>query len=174
MFIYKNKMSNSHQQVYRKKIISQSMIGNNPVSYRQFGEQQQIYYSQNQIIYPGALNNQQARQVQQLSISYQVPPIPKDLKQNIYQQIHHPMIHQRNQDHQQNIYQQNQYQNIYPNKLIYPQQQIQQNNIKNNQLISNNQIIKSQNDKYYNQVSISTINKLHSEKKKLYWMHMQG
>ena len=172
------------------------MAGNNSITYGQFGQQQPIYYGQNQITYPGMVNNQQARQVQQPSISYQVAPIPQ-VPQNIYQQAPHPMIHQQNQNqniHQQfpqnviypnnqyqniynqapqqntlyGVYQQNQYQNIYPNQLIYPQQQIQQNNPINNQLISNNQIIKSQNDKYYNQVSISNINKLHSEKKRSY------
>ena len=100
-------MSNSHniynQQVYRKKIISQNMIGNNSVSYGQSGQQESIYYGQNQIIYPGAANNQQAKQAQQPSISYQVPPIPQ-VQQNIHQQVPHPMIHQQNQN--QNIHRQ--------------------------------------------------------------------
>ena len=69
-------MSNSHniynQQVYRKKIITQNMSGNNSVSYGQSGQQQKINYGQNQIIYPEAVNKQQIRQVQQPSISYLV------------------------------------------------------------------------------------------------------
>ncbi len=159
------------QQAYRQNIISQNMEGNNSIAYGQFGQQQPIYYGQNQITYPGMVNNQQTRQVQQPSISYQVAPIPQVPKQYIYQQVPHQIIYQQNQNqniHQkvsqnviypknqyQNIYnqapqqntlhgvhQQNQYQNIYPNQLIYPLQQIQQNNTINNQLISNNQIPK--------------------------------
>ena len=145
------------QQAYGQNIISQNMSSNNSKAYGQFGRQQPIYYGQNQITYPGMVNNQQTRQVQQPSISYQVAPIPQVPKQYIYQQVPHQMIHQQNQNQnshqkvsqnviypknqyqniynqapQQNtlygVYQQNQYQNIYPNQLIYPQQQIQQKN----------------------------------------------
>ena len=126
------------------------MAGNNSIAYGQFGQQKPIYYGQNQITYPGMVNNQQTRQVQQPSISYQVAPIPQVQKQYIYQQVPQQIIYQQNQNqniHQQvsqnviypnnqyqNIYnqapqqsrvhQQNQYQNIYPNQLIYPQQPI--------------------------------------------------
>ena len=181
------------QQAYGQSIMSQNMSGNNSITYGQFRQQQPIYYGQNQITYPGMVNNQQARQVQQPSISYQVAPIPQVQKQYIYQQVPQQIIYQQNQNQnihqkvsqnviypknqyqnicdqapqQSRVHQQNQYQNIYPNQLIYPQQPIQQNNIISNQLISNNQIIKSQNDKYYNQVPISNINKLHSEKKEV-------
>ena len=163
------------------------MLGNNSVSYGQSGQQQPIYYGQNQIIYPEAVNKQQIRQVQQPSISYQVPPILQAPKQNNYQQIPQQIIHQQNQNqniHQQvsqnvinpkneyqniynqaprqntlyGVYQQNQFQNIYPNQLIYPQQPIQQNNIISNQLISNNQIIK---------VPISNINNLQLDQKEV-------
>ena len=117
-------MSNGHnfynQQAYGQRIISQNMTGNNSVTYGQFGQQQPIYYGQNQIIYPEAVNKQQIRQVQQPSISYQVPPILQAPKQNNYQQIPQQIIHQQNQN--QNIHQQvsqnvinpkNEYQNNY-------------------------------------------------------------
>ena len=84
------------QQAYGQNVISQNMAGNNSITYGQFGQHQPIYYDQNQTIYPKAVNNQQARQVQQPSISYQVPPIPQAPKQNNYQQIPQQIIHQQN------------------------------------------------------------------------------
>ena len=159
-------MSNN-QQVSRKKIISQNMAGNNSVSYGQSGQQQPLYYDQNQIMYPGAENKQQTRQIEQPSIPYQVPPIPQISKQYNYQQIPQQIIHQQkqnqnihqqvtkniiypknqyqniyNQAPQQNIYQQNQNQSLYPDQFISPQQ-IQQNKKNPTQLVTNNQIIKS-------------------------------
>ena len=146
------------QQAYGQSIMSQNMEGNNSIAYG---------YGQNQITYPGMVNNQQTRQVQQPSISYQVAPIPQVPKQYIYQQVPHQIIYQQNQNQnihqkvsqnviypknqyqnicdqapQQNIYQQNQNQSLYPNQLIYPQQ-IQQNKMMPAQLVTNNQIIKS-------------------------------
>ena len=91
------------QQAYEQNIISQNMEGNNSIAYGQFRQQQPIYYGQNQITYPGMVNNQQTRQVQQPFISYQVPPIPQ-AQQNIHQQVPQPMIHQQNQN--QNIHHQ--------------------------------------------------------------------
>ena len=140
------------QQAYGQSIMAQNMEVNNSIAYG---------YGQNQITYPGMVNNQQTRQVQQPSISYQVAPIPQVPKQYIYQQVPHQIIDQQNQNQnihqkvsknviypknqyqniynqapQQNtlygVYQQNQYQNIYPNQLIYPQQPIQQNKTINN------------------------------------------
>ena len=111
-------MSNGHnfynQQAYGQRIISQNMAGNNSVTYGQFGQQQPIYYGQNQIIYPRAVNNQQTRQIQQPSISYQEPIIPQ-AQQNIHQQVPQPMIHQQNQN--QNIHQR------FPQNIIYPKNQ---------------------------------------------------
>ena len=113
-------MSNGHnfynQQAYGQRIISQNMAGNNSVTYGQFGQQQPIYYGQNQIIYPRAVNNQQTRQIQQPSISYQVPIIPQ-AQQNIHQQVPQPMIHQQNQN--QKIHQQVSKNLIYPKKLFF-------------------------------------------------------
>ena len=110
------------QQAYGQSITSQNMEDNNSIAYGQFGQQQPIYYGQNQITYPGMVNNQQARQVQQPSISYQLSPIPKVQKQNIYQKIPQRKIYQQNQN--QKIHQQvsknviNPYSNIDISKYI--------------------------------------------------------
>ena len=156
-----------NHQIHGQGIISQSIAGNSSITYGQFGQQQPIYYGQNQITYPGMVNNQQARQVQQPPISYQVPQIPQ-VQQNIHRKIPKRKIHQQNQNqkiHQQvsknvinpkneyqnnynqtsqqnNIYQQNQNQSLYPNQSISPQQ-IQQNKKNPTQLVTNNQMIKS-------------------------------
>ena len=108
-----------NQQVHGQRIISQNMTGNNSVTYEQFGQQQSIYYGQNQTIYPSATNNQQARQVQQPSISYQVAPIPQIQKQNIYQKIPKRKIHQQNQN--KNFHQR------FPQNVINPKNEYQNN-----------------------------------------------